>query len=643
MKKSYPILILALLVTIISILPTQAQKRVGYIQSWQSQVTADQASKLTHVIYSFATIHPDLDGKLNPIDGAYISSMVSIAHAQGAKAILAVGGWFPCSYAYQSGACSADGDPEAFNAVAQGVAKTNFVNNLYNLIVQYNLDGLDIDWEYPSASSQGLYIDLLAALRAKLNTHPSKRLELSTAVPASSYRGQYFSSAAFQYLDDIHIMAYDNSPRINHSTYSFAASAIDYWQSRGVANSKLQLGVPFYGWNSSGASMAYKDIVAADPSAPNKIYPNNNTCDQSNGYGYNAKKLIEDKVQLALNENIGGIMIWAIDQDHSSPSNSLLNVIDAKLNNGGGNNNNTGTVTLYQHCSYSGYYKGFSEGNYNLAALQAKGIVNDDVSSIKVNSGYSAILYEHDNFGGASITIEGNDDCLNNNWSGSLNWNDKVSSLKVIKTGGGTGSCPAWAAGTQYYVGDIVTYNGSNYICVNDNPGYDPVISTWFWDPTSQNCDGGNGGGACPIWSAGTQYYTGDIVSYNGSNYICEHDNPGYDPIISTWFWEPTSSGCKSSGFNTFNASKGDQEIYLYPNPLPSGAVLHLDIGSDIDKVTQIEILDVQGRFVKYINIDTSNSKYGSLLLDVSDLKSGSYFIRFSIHQESKTKRLTVL
>ena len=135
MKKSYSPFILTLFIAFASILSVQAQKRVGYIQSWQAQLTADQASKLTHVIYSFATIHPDLDGKLNPIDGAYLSTMVSTAHAQGAKAILAVGGWFPCSYAYQSGACSADGDPEAFNAVAQGVAKTNFVNNLYNLII----------------------------------------------------------------------------------------------------------------------------------------------------------------------------------------------------------------------------------------------------------------------------------------------------------------------------------------------------------------------------------------------------------------------------------------------------------------------------------------------------------------------------
>jgi predicted chitinase len=32
-------------------------------------------------------------------------------------------------------------------------------------------------------------------------------------------------------------------------------------------------------------------------------------------------------------------------------------------------------------------------------------------------------------------------------------------------------------------------------------------------------------------------------VQYGGKHYVAEHDNPGYDPTISTWFWEPTTCG----------------------------------------------------------------------------------------------------
>ncbi|MGQ4477742.1 glycoside hydrolase family 19 protein [Streptomyces sp. SAS_276] len=43
-----------------------------------------------------------------------------------------------------------------------------------------------------------------------------------------------------------------------------------------------------------------------------------------------------------------------------------------------------------------------------------------------------------------------------------------------------------------------------------------------------------------PTWVPGQSYVTGNIVRYtDGNAYIAEHDNPGYDPVISTWFWEP--------------------------------------------------------------------------------------------------------
>ncbi|MER6693280.1 glycoside hydrolase family 19 protein [Streptomyces minutiscleroticus] len=41
-------------------------------------------------------------------------------------------------------------------------------------------------------------------------------------------------------------------------------------------------------------------------------------------------------------------------------------------------------------------------------------------------------------------------------------------------------------------------------------------------------------------WVAGQWYAAGSIVRYtDGKAYVAEHDNPGYDPTISTWYWEP--------------------------------------------------------------------------------------------------------
>ena len=48
----------------------------------------------------------------------------------------------------------------------------------------------------------------------------------------------------------------------------------------------------------------------------------------------------------------------------------------------------------------------FPEGKYNLNEFINKGAINDDTSSIKVNPGYKAILYENANFSGWSVLFQ---------------------------------------------------------------------------------------------------------------------------------------------------------------------------------------------------------------------------------------------
>lgn len=47
---------------------------------------------------------------------------------------------------------------------------------------------------------------------------------------------------------------------------------------------------------------------------------------------------------------------------------------------------------------------------------------------------------------------------------------------------------PAWAAGKQYNVGERVVYKNQIFTVANANPGYDPVISHWFWT-AGEKCD----------------------------------------------------------------------------------------------------------------------------------------------------------
>ncbi|MER5432162.1 cysteine/serine endopeptidase inhibitor, partial [Streptomyces sp. NPDC002588] len=132
---------------------------------------------------------------------------------------------------------------------------------------------------------------------------------------------------------------------------------------------------------------------------------------------------------------------------------------------------------------------------------------------------------EHIDLSLPAIRSLGSDDVLNG-----ITWKF-VRSGDSGGGGGGGGACasaPNWAAGTQYTAGTVVRYtDGLYYIAEHDNPGYDPVISTWYWEPyTCSGSGGGGGGGACasaPNWAAGTQYTAGTVVRYtDGLYYIAE-------------------------------------------------------------------------------------------------------------------------
>jgi hypothetical protein len=112
-----------------------------------------------------------------------------------------------------------------------------------------------------------------------------------------------------------------------------------------------------------------------------------------------------------------------------------------------------GVATFYKDCSYGGNAVSLPAGSYTLAQLQAKGILNDDISSLKVRSGYKVTLYWDNNFAGTTLVKTADDDCLVND-----NWNDKASSLVIAQNTsllGGlssaiTGLTPERAAATEF-------------------------------------------------------------------------------------------------------------------------------------------------------------------------------------------------
>lgn len=125
----------------------------------------------------------------------------------------------------------------------------------------------------------------------------------------------------------------------------------------------------------------------------------------------------------------------------------------------------TGTVpgasaaaaTVYKDCNYGGYAVALPVGRYTLSQLQARGVVNDDISSLRVSSGYEAILYQHDNFGGDAYLFRGDFSCLVDlSLNGApLNLNDWTSSVVIQPST--AAAAAARSAGTLQYIEKVST------------------------------------------------------------------------------------------------------------------------------------------------------------------------------------------
>lgn len=104
----------------------------------------------------------------------------------------------------------------------------------------------------------------------------------------------------------------------DHSPYSYAVEALDYWLGRGLSPEKAVLGIPFYGrpkW------MEYRAPVSLDPDAPQKDVV---TVDGVPVH-YNGIPTVQARMRLAL-ERAGGVMVWELAQDARGEA-SLLGAI----------------------------------------------------------------------------------------------------------------------------------------------------------------------------------------------------------------------------------------------------------------------------------------------------------------------------
>jgi chitinase len=326
------------------------------------------AGKLTRINYAFANIDNGRMVEGFTSDKANYAALNALKRENPHLTILvSVGGWLWSTH---------------FSDVAlTAQSRATFIQSVMEFLKLYDLDGLDIDWEYPGMSGSGHpfrsedkqnFTLLLKELRSRFDrdsAKTSKRLYLTIAAGASDEFLEHTEMAKAQtYLDTVNLMAYDyyepGSGAItgNHAPLfadpadpkkESADASVQAFERAGVPASRILLGVPFYGhiWGQvadrnhglfqpgkpiPGAYASYQSIVAT---MLHNGFVRYWDATSSVPYLYESQKQIfvsyEDPESLAAkcayvkSHNLGGVMFWDYAGD---PSGELLKTAQDVLN-----------------------------------------------------------------------------------------------------------------------------------------------------------------------------------------------------------------------------------------------------------------------------------------------------------------------
>ena len=176
------------------------------------------------------------------------------------------------------------------------------IQSMLNFCDEYNIDGVDIDWEFPAEDQWDEFSALIVELSEAL--HSTNR-SLSQAFYPEDIN---LSSEAVKAIDKVNVMAYDLFDENGcHSTYESAVKSIDYFCSIGFETSQLSLGIPAYGRPLSAEAVWPYYIDYADQLADGT--------NLLNGNYFNSQQLAQDKALFARESDLQGVFLYHLASD----------------------------------------------------------------------------------------------------------------------------------------------------------------------------------------------------------------------------------------------------------------------------------------------------------------------------------------
>jgi chitinase len=324
----------------------------AYYPNWSKPILPPdkiQFENITHIVHAFAW--PTNDGNIEMYLGMPDADLINETHSAGKKILIAFGGWGQCAGFAPT--------------TADSTKRTNFINNLVNLIAQSGIDGIDFDWEYPANSTEGKnFTKLIKELRIRFN-QINPTLLITMAVSAGPYGAQFIEfEKIITDIDYVFMMGYDfHGTWTSHSGHNAPLyppssgcndgavdGGINYLlNTRKIPSKKLAMGVPFYGreFTTSGLYQPQSGVknhtyTTVEPLLNNSSweYHWDNISKVSYLQDIAHTKLItfddtttiRNKCEYALNKHLAGIMIWALGQDIVANSQPLLETVGKTLN-----------------------------------------------------------------------------------------------------------------------------------------------------------------------------------------------------------------------------------------------------------------------------------------------------------------------
>jgi chitinase len=371
-----------------------ARNIVAYIAASDPGV---YSTKVTHWMMAIANLTSSA-GALT-VDGGWDTCIAGIRAANPTKpVILSIGG----------------SDANYTAMVANAGYRSTFISNIQSAISTYGFDGVSIDWEYPSNTTDG---NNLVTLLSEIRTAIGSEASLSYAAGNFDTFLTYVNAVnTFQYADFAMLMGYDyNWSTLGHHsqlyvseifatenniTYQISGdNMVQLWKDTVGSDyyDKIILGCPFYGYyyENSHQLISYSDLLSTYIDL-NDWYSNYDSVaqvpwlekwisgDTYHHIFYENGTSIAAKANYVINENIAGLGIWLTEYDSSSALlTAMSNVFDAEPGGGGEGGGETYTEAVLGDYTPENWVNTVSKANATTMKKITDQIYVNDQNAVK--------------------------------------------------------------------------------------------------------------------------------------------------------------------------------------------------------------------------------------------------------------------